>query len=220
MSGILAAVGAWPLLPAALLIWGFAPGLVNRLISLGYSRGDPRREEMVAELYAVPRWERPFWVAEQLERLFTEGLPDRVRWFIEDRVVYRWHLGDGVARNADYPDSFGIPDQADRDGVLPGDHVKLMFETRRARPGGPSAERMWVEVTALRKRGFEGRLINYPIFVGAFYPDDTVRFEAKHIIDIVFAGEMNDAGEALPPAPKPHRSDGVAVLHSACNDHT
>ena len=215
MSDIIAAVGAWPLLPVALLIWGFAPGLVNRLIALGYSRRDPRREEMIAELYAVPRWERPFWVAEQLERLITEGLPDRVRWFIEDRVTYRWHLGDGVARNAEYPDSFDIPEQADRDGVLPGDHVKLMFEMRRARPGEPGAERMWVAVTGLRKHGFEGRLLNFPVFVGGLYPDDIVRFEAKHIIDIVFADEMSEDGVAPSPAP----ADKLAGIHAGCNGH-
>ena len=69
---------AWPTLGIALIVFGFAPGAVLRLILLIYPRGNARRKELVGELYAVPRLERPFWVAEQFEVAISEGLRDRI----------------------------------------------------------------------------------------------------------------------------------------------
>lgn len=69
----------WPTLIVALAVFGVAPGVVLRLIVLLYRRDNPRRQELLGELYGVPRIERPFWVAEQLEVAFFEGLRDRFR---------------------------------------------------------------------------------------------------------------------------------------------
>src|SRR5256885_9658464 len=69
---------SWPTLGIALLIFGFAPGAVLRLIVLAFRRDDPRRRELLGELYAVPRIERPFWVAEKMELAFIEGLGGRL----------------------------------------------------------------------------------------------------------------------------------------------
>jgi len=67
---------SWPTFGIALGIWGFAPGALLRLIVLAFHRDDPRRHELVAELYAVPRVERPFWVIEQLARsVLRHALP-------------------------------------------------------------------------------------------------------------------------------------------------
>jgi Domain of unknown function (DUF397) len=68
---------SWPMLIFALGAFGFAPGLVLRLIVLAFPRHDPRRKELLGELYAVPRFERPFWVAEQLEVALFEGVRGR-----------------------------------------------------------------------------------------------------------------------------------------------
>ncbi|MCA1672457.1 MAG: hypothetical protein LC799_09715, partial [Actinobacteria bacterium] len=75
---LLEAVASWPSLLLVLLMFGFAPGFCLRLIVLAYPRGDPRRAELIAELYAVPRIQRPLWVAEQLEVALFEGLAHRV----------------------------------------------------------------------------------------------------------------------------------------------
>ena len=64
MAELLEAVGSWPSL-LVLLVFGFAPGFCLRLIVLAYPRSDPRRAELIAELYAVPRVQRPLGVAEQ-----------------------------------------------------------------------------------------------------------------------------------------------------------
>jgi hypothetical protein len=78
MDAVLSHVLSWPTFLVALLVFGFAPGAVLRLIALAFSRDDPRRRELLAELHAVPRLERPFWVAEQLEVALFEGLRGRI----------------------------------------------------------------------------------------------------------------------------------------------
>jgi hypothetical protein len=79
MAELLAAVTSWPGLVLVLVVFGFAPGFCLRLIVLAYPSSDPRRAELIAELYAVPRIERPLWVAEQLEVALFEGLIHRVQ---------------------------------------------------------------------------------------------------------------------------------------------
>jgi hypothetical protein len=58
---------------------------VLRLIVLAFPQDDPRRRELLGELYAVPRIERPFWVAEKLELALIEGLGGRLRKAIKHR---------------------------------------------------------------------------------------------------------------------------------------
>jgi hypothetical protein len=77
MATVLFHVLAWPTFGIALLVFGFAPGAALRLIVLCYRRDNPRRRELISELYAVPRIERPFWVAEQMEVALFEGLRGR-----------------------------------------------------------------------------------------------------------------------------------------------
>lgn len=61
----------------ALLVFGLLPGMVTRLLAHLYPEGDPRRAEMIGELYAVPRWNRPMWVCEQIETAAFEGFGAR-----------------------------------------------------------------------------------------------------------------------------------------------
>jgi hypothetical protein len=78
MAELLEAVTSWPTLVLVVVVFGFAPGFCLRLIVLAYPRGDPRRDELIAELYTVPRVQRPLWVAEQLEVALFEGLAHRL----------------------------------------------------------------------------------------------------------------------------------------------
>lgn len=115
-------VVSWPAFVGLLLVFGFAPGAVLRFVVLAFERGDPRRDELLAELHVVPRLERPFWVAEQLEVAIFEGLRDRLLWLATGRIIHRWRLGSGVESHRLYPDTFEIPSEEDkavtRSGVL------------------------------------------------------------------------------------------------------
>lgn len=78
MDELLKVVASWPSLLMVVVVFGLAPGLCLRLIVLAYPRDDPRRAELIAELYAMPRIQRPLWVAEQLEVALFEGLGHRL----------------------------------------------------------------------------------------------------------------------------------------------
>lgn len=200
MSEILTSVSLWPFLFIALGVWGIAPGLVVRFISLAFWSDDPRRTEMRAELDAVPRWERPFWVLQQLEVAVVEGLGARVRWAATGRIIDRWHLASGVERNRIHPDTFEIPSEDERADVVPGDRVKLVFETKR----GPG-EKMWVTVVGETRRGrLVGALDNTPVFMPRLYPDDRVKFRREHIVDILWSDVDYDQSDE--PSPDPSSS--------------
>jgi hypothetical protein len=73
----------------AVIVFGFAPGFCLRLFVLAYPSDDPRRRELIAELYAVPRIKQPLWVAQQLEVALFEGLANRVSAAIRRRTARR-----------------------------------------------------------------------------------------------------------------------------------
>jgi hypothetical protein len=79
MAELIDALTSWQTFLAVLVVFGFAPRLVLRLTLLAYPKTDPRRAELMAELCAIPRIERPLWVAEQIELALAEGLPRRLR---------------------------------------------------------------------------------------------------------------------------------------------
>ncbi len=136
MSELLDAAVSLPTLLIALFVFGFAPGAALRLIVRLYPKGDPRRQEMIAELYAVPRWERPFWVTEQLEMALAATLGLRYRV-----LQTRWMAGRGyyagtrdmlrmvraVAREGNPKTSF----LERNDGVHI--HLRTLRQTRRPR---------------------------------------------------------------------------------------
>src|SRR4051812_24656245 len=117
---MLDAIVSWPTFLVALVVFGFAPGALLRIICLAFWSDDPRREELRAELYAVPRLERPFWVLEQLEVALFEGVWERLHWAATGRMIYRWRLGSGVERNRDYPETFQIPSDEIKQLIVPG----------------------------------------------------------------------------------------------------
>ena len=78
MDILITHVIAWPTVLASLLMFGFAPGAVLRVIVLAYRRDNPRRAELLAELPNVPFFFRPLWVCEQLENALFEGLAGRL----------------------------------------------------------------------------------------------------------------------------------------------
>lgn len=82
MTETIRQVTSWQTLLVLLAVsalYGIAPGATLRLTVRMYRADHPRRRELIAELYAIPRRHRPIWVLEQLETALAEGLAPRVR---------------------------------------------------------------------------------------------------------------------------------------------
>ena len=183
LLGVPGALGAFAL---AVLIFGFAPGFVLALVVRLIPDPD-RRAELQAELYTVPRYDRPFWVAQQFEVALRVGLSPRVEWMWDRYVWHRCKLESGIERHREAPISFWIPDDDEKAEVRPGDAVKLMWSVR-----GLPGERMWVKVTHRHGDHFVGAIDNYPVCV---YRDfgETVSFHVDHIIGCDFYDEEIEA---------------------------
>jgi len=126
MAALLGTVASWSSLLSLLLVigvFGFVPGFCLRLIVWAYPRDDPRRRELVAELYAVPRIQRPVWVAQQLEVALFEGLGHRVSATIQRRRD---------RRRTRVPRGLRIQKSRRRDSTVVRDHL------RAAEPPEPS----------------------------------------------------------------------------------
>jgi transcriptional regulator with XRE-family HTH domain len=92
-------------------IFGLFPGVALRLIVLLYPKDDPRRRELVAELYVLSRMQRVEWVFQQLETALFEGLSTRLAQRRERRSREE-------ADDHDLPEPFEVPPLPD-DGHLP-----------------------------------------------------------------------------------------------------
>ncbi|WP_344923597.1 hypothetical protein [Saccharopolyspora gregorii] len=79
MTELISAAASWQSLVTILIVFGLAPGILLRLILLVYPKGDPRRIEHLASLYKMSWWERPLFVASQLEGAVSDGLPLRFK---------------------------------------------------------------------------------------------------------------------------------------------
>lgn len=98
-----------------------------------------------------------------------------------------WHLRSGVASCHRWPETFEIPDEKERRGLVDGDVVKLLFEIELADDDEPFGERMWVIVRGRSGPYFIGELNNVPatsdeqerLRVG-----DRVVFLPEHVISI------------------------------------
>jgi hypothetical protein len=124
-------------------------------------------------------------VLEQLEGALFEGLWERLQWAATGRIIHRWRLGSGVERNREYPDTFPIPSNEMKELIRPGMSVKLMFEMRNG-----WCERMWVEVTSVKRNRLVGLLCNCPGGIPRREPGAKVKFRPEHIIDITVPDEI------------------------------
>lgn len=102
-----------------------------------------------------------------------------------ERVPEAWGLLDAEAQHAAFPDSFPIPDRADRDALRAGDMAKLVFVLDPPPASGPNAERMWVEVRRARPDGgYDGWLTNQPVVIDHLAPASIIVFESIHVTEI------------------------------------
>ena len=177
---LIAEIANWKMFLLVIFIYAICPQWALRLQVMVYDKDDPRRHELLAELYAVPYIKRPFWVAEQFETALADGVWPRFRWALTGRVINRWRLADGDQRHREHPESFWVPEPRTKSLIEAGDFVKLAFD--QTWPGG-FGERMWVRVTKAGPKKLEGQLVNEPIFIPRLSWNDTIKFERKHVIN-------------------------------------
>jgi hypothetical protein len=96
-----------------------------------------------------------------------------------------FRLGNAELRHQEHPRSFFIPSRAERESVAPGDLVRLMFELVDPADDEPRAERMWVQVTEVRRGRYVGTLDNQPVALTSIGPGSQVEFGPEHIIALL-----------------------------------
>lgn len=180
----------------ALAIFGFLPGMVLSLIVRMIPDLD-RRRELQAELYEVPRWERPFWVLQQFEVALRQGLLPEVAWWFEfwsGRLIWRRAtLESGLERHLAHPDTFDVPKAQLKAELRPGDQVKLMWGVKR---GSAAGERMWVTITDRDGDWLVGTLDSWAMIV-YLRPGEVIKFHIDDIIDCVLSDvEQEEDGSA------------------------
>ena len=134
IEALFGAPGALAAFGLSLFVFGFAPGMVLALI-VKLIPDEERRDELQAELYEVPRWERPYWVAQQFEVALRLGAFPWVGWYWGKYVWHRAKIESGVERNREYPETFWIPNDEDKRLIQPGNHVRLMWYVPRLEIG-------------------------------------------------------------------------------------
>ena len=106
-------------------------------------------------------------------------VPDGVR---ELQGEVSFTLDDGEVRHRENPDTFWIPEKADRESLVEGDLVKLVFNITDGEQ--TQGERMWVVVTGGDASGYKGTLDNDPYSTDRIKAGHAVAFEPRHVIDI------------------------------------
>ena len=163
----------------ALAVVIFVPSIIVRLAVRIYPRGHERRDEVVAELHAVPPLRRPLWAIEQLELILFEGIP--IRW--DRELARRWYptvrLTSGRRLNRLHPTTFLVPDARERAALQEGHLAKLVF---RQRTGW--SERLWVMV---EDRTWWGSYTAVVVSCSERLPVEpmsAVRFRARHVVGV------------------------------------
>lgn len=98
-----------------------------------------------------------------------------------------FHLDSGEDLHAEFPDTFWIPDRADREALQPGALVKLVFRIPLLDDDGEvvvRGERMWVELTERGGLRFKGVLDNDPTCTDDLRSGYELWFGPEHVIDI------------------------------------
>ncbi len=90
-------------------------------------------------------------------------------------------------RNAESP-TFEIPSLIERRSLVKGDLAKLVFVIDPPM-NGCEGERMWVEVTAIERGVYTGRLCNDPAFLGTIERGAEVEFGPEHVASIETGAE-------------------------------
>lgn len=91
-------------------------------------------------------------------------------------------LENGEELHQEFPDTFWIPSRIERENLLPGELVKLIFRISHGEE--EDVERIWVIVKERKIDGYVGVLDNDPFCTSELRAGETVMFLPEHIIQI------------------------------------
>lgn len=89
-------------------------------------------------------------------------------------------LDNGEDLHRDFPDTFYLPSRSERETLLPGELVKLIF--RISTGSEVNIERMWVCVQSRVESGYIGSLDNDPYCTAELRSGDSIAFGPEHVI--------------------------------------
>lgn len=150
-------------------MFGFAPGALLRLIVLLYPRDHPRRRELIGELYAYPRIERPFWVAEQLELALAEGLPGH---FVSWRIRQPAFVPTVISRE-DAESVIFVIATLRRAGLTP-DEIRWGLSFRSPATGPSDSERLTSRLALLQRRDLHNATVAVALLQSAAITPDEI----------------------------------------------
>jgi hypothetical protein len=140
------------------------------------------------------------WPAESLSTRRRLVPVSKRRMRLPDYDTDGWCLADAEDIHRDHPETFYLPDLAERQNLQPGDFVQLIFEIDN--DDGPD-ERMWAIVREIVAGGYIGMLNNEPATItenDTLWVGTEFAFEYRHIID---CSPSNAGSRALASAPPP-----------------
>ena len=91
-------------------------------------------------------------------------------------------LDNGAEIHREFPNTFEVPAQAEREGLRPGDFAKLMF--RITVDDQVHVERMWVQVQEAHPEFYIGVLDNQPCCTEEICIGMIVDFYSDHVVQI------------------------------------
>lgn len=94
----------------------------------------------------------------------------------------KYTLGDGEICHSENPKTFWIPSLQERKSLNLRDYAQLIFISLNS--DFPD-ERIWVLITKIIVNGYEGTLLNDPLFNENIKYGDLIIFEYKHVIKII-----------------------------------
>ncbi len=94
----------------------------------------------------------------------------------------KYALDNGEELNRECPDTFWIPARDERENLIPGDLVKLIFRISLGEE--EHVERMWVIVEERKSGGYIGALDNDPYCTTELRSGERIEFRPEHIVQI------------------------------------
>lgn len=147
-----------------------------------YCKGAAQDNAMRIAIWALAHEGLPKFARTQIEELAAPILASRPKPEGSDEIkTPKGGLIDGVERSREHPETFAIPGEMQRTGLVAGDYCKIGVEEA---PGG-YGERFWVMIVERRVDGYVGRVCN-DLVMGfhGLCDKDLLAFGPRHVLAI------------------------------------